>query len=189
MKIKPIWLLVILLVIIILLQRSCKSAPPASQPEVITKIETKYDTIVDSFPVYIPKWKTKVIYKIDTLEKVDTALVLGDYFSKYYYSDTLQKDSLTLIINDTINQNKIFSREVNYKLKYPTVTITKEIYPKKRQLYLGGNLVGNKEGIYYLGPGLIYKDKQDKIYNLGVGFDGGGKTTFNLGVYWKLGKK
>lgn len=179
------WLLVTILIIIILLQRSCKTVP-SNSPETITKIEWKYDTIKKEVPVYVPQWKTKTKYEIDTFVKIDTVKVLGDYYTKYFYSDTLADDSLNLVVNDTLFENKIYSREIDYRLIYPTKIITKEIYPQTRDFYIGGELVGNQQGVYYVGPKLIYKDKKNNGYGFGVGVGGDFKPVLNVGIYKKL---
>lgn len=186
MKIKLPYIIILILIIVIILQRSCKSIPSNSEP--IVTIETKYDTIEKEVPVYIPKWHTKIETKTDTLTKIDTVEVLGDYFSTYIYMDSIFNDSLKLYINDSISQNKIKSRQVNYSLIYPTTTIIKEYPIQKRELYYGLGIAGNSNSINSFGPKLLYKTKQGTSYGLGIGVNGDLKPIIGIDLYWKIGK-
>jgi hypothetical protein len=114
-------LLIVVLVIIIVFLRSC-SGRGAVEPEIITKIEIKYDTIQTIKETYVPKWKTKVVTEIvtetitetDTFQQpIDTLAILQDYYTKYFYQDTIEIDTIGYaIVNDTITKNSIFSRDV-----------------------------------------------------------------------------
>ena len=81
----------------IFLLRECDGGKEV-EPEIerIVKIETKYDTIVETVETYIPEYRTKVKWKTvhDTIEvhdtvPVDTLSILKDYFETYAYTDTL----------------------------------------------------------------------------------------------------
>ena len=116
-------LIIIGLIIVIFLLRECKGESKGApiEPATIVKIETKYDTIVETVETYIPEYRTKVKWKTvhDTIEvhdtiPTDTASILKDYFATYAYTDTLKTDSVTFVINDTISQNKIITRQFCY---------------------------------------------------------------------------
>ena len=184
-------LVIVVLVIVILLMRSCNGNSTPVEPTVITKIETKYDTIKKEVPVYIPKYIAKVEYIRDTIlekEPVDTLAILKDYFATYVYKDEQKLDSLNLTIIDSISQNKIFARTISYDLIYPTTTITKEIYLNNRELYWGLNLNGTSSQLNYFGGGLLYKTKKKQIYGLGIGFDQNLQPVLSGSLYWKIGK-
>ena len=61
--------LIAALIIIILLMRSCSGNSQPVEPKIITKIETKYDTITKEVPVYVPKYVQKIETRIDTIIK------------------------------------------------------------------------------------------------------------------------
>ena len=183
------------LIIVIYLQRSCNSSPIEIEPKVITKVETKWDTITIDKPIYVPKWKTKVItkYENDTILvriPIDTLAVLKDYYAKNVYVDEIVLDSLgTVIITDTITQNSIFSRQIQSNILIPTTTITEEHYINKREFYYGLGLQGRSDQIKYLGGELLYKDKKRQIYGLGLGINHEFKPVISGRMYWKFGKK
>jgi hypothetical protein len=57
----------------------------------------------------------------------------------------------------------------------------------KRQLFFG--LQGGfdkKEIVNYGGLGLLYKDKKDKVFNLGLGINSNKQPTIMGGVFWKI---
>ena len=183
-------LLIVVLVVIILLMRNCsKNITEVVDPIVITKVEIKYDTITRDVPAYIPKYITRIVTKTDTVtRKIDTASILEDYFATYVYEDKQALDSLTLTISDSISQNKIISRSLNYKLIYPTTTITNEIYLNNREFYWGVGLQGNMGQLNYLGTEFIYRTKKKQIYGVGVGVNQDFVPVISGRMYWKLGK-
>ena len=190
-------LIIIGLIIVIFLLRECRGEknPLPTEPITVVKIETKYDTIVETVPTYIPKYKTRVKWKTktvhDTIEihdtiPVDTASVLEEYFAAYAYTDTLKKDSVTFIINDTISQNKILSRGIKYNLVYPTTIIQTEREVNKRELYVGFGLGGDRQQISYAGSELILRTKKDKLYGVGIGVNNSFQPILTFKMNWKV---
>ena len=93
-----------------------------------------------------------------------------------------------MTIIDSISQNKIFSRSIEYDLIYPTTTITKEIYLNNRELYWGLDINGTADQLNYVGGGLIYRNRKKQIYGLGVGVDQNLQPVLSGRLYWKIGK-
>ena len=190
-------LIIIGLIIVIFLLRECRGekSPLPAEPVTVVRIETKYDTIVETVPTYIPKYKTRVKWKTktvhDTVEihdtiPVDTASVLEEYFATYAYTDTLKKDSVTFIINDTISQNKILSRGIKYNLVYPTTIIQTEREVNKRELYVGFGLGGDRQQISYAGSELILRTKKEKLYGVGIGINNSFQPILTFKMNWKV---
>lgn len=182
-------LLIIVLVVLLFLQRSC-SSDPIPDTKIVTKIEVKYDTINTVTKTYIPKWKTKIETIHDTFQAdIDTLAILKDYYTKYYYSDTLKIDTVGYaIINDTITQNFIAARKIKTNILIPTTTITKEIYLNENELYWGLGLQGRTDQINYLGGELLFRNKKKQVYGLGIGVNQDFKPVLSGRMYWKLGK-
>lgn len=182
-------LLIIVLVVLLFLQRSC-SSDPIPDTKIVTKIEVKYDTINTVTKTYIPKWKTKIETIHDTFQAdIDTLAILKDYYTKYYYSDTLKIDTIGYaIINDTITQNFIAARKIKTNILIPTTTITKEIYLNKNELYWGLGLQGRTDQLNYLGGELLFRNKKKQVYGLGIGVNQDFKPVLSGRIYWKLGK-
>lgn len=180
-------LVVLVLVVVILLQTKCGGN---TEPEVITttKIETKYDTIkVDSL-VYVPKWRTKVeVIRDEIPAEVDTLSILKDYYAKYIYIDTLDLDTFgTIVVKDTVTENKIKSRQFYSNIILPTTTITNTAYKNKRKLYSGVNLSGNREVINQIGVGFILKGKNSKLYGAGIGVNQNLQPIVTGSLYWEV---
>mgnify|MGYP003649584401 CR=1 FL=1 len=188
-------LIIIGLVIVIFLLRECKGESKGApiEPTTIVKIETKYDTIINTVETYIPKYRTEVKWKTvhDTVEihdtiPIDTMSVLKDYFKAYAYTDTLKKDSITVIINDTISQNRILARGIEYTLVYPTTIISKTKNINKRELYAGFGLGGNKQELSYAGGELLLRTKKEQIYGVGLGINNNFEPILMFKMSWKL---
>ena len=121
----------------------------------------------------------------------DTVRIMTDYMRTYAYSDTINVDSNTFVINDTISQNKIQSRGFEAKITEKTIltTITKAA-KAKNSLYLGfrGDL-SESNGLEVLSPGIMLNAKNKALIGLNVNIN----KNFNIGysgsVYFKIGKK
>ena len=121
----------------------------------------------------------------------DTIRIVSDYMRTYAYSDTINVDSNTFVINDTISQNKIQSRGFEAKITEKTIltTITKAA-KAKNSLYLGfrGDL-SESNGLEVLSPGIMLNAKNKALIGLNVNIN----KNFNIGysgsIYFKIGKK
>ena len=105
------------------------------------------------------------------------------------YSDTIKIDSIgKLIVKDTVWVNKLHGQRkifVDYKIPTITKTVTKFEEPK-RQLYIGGNILGNTNSLQSITPGILYKNKKDQIYQANIGIGNNGDIIYGLGLYWKI---
>ena len=203
-KIKDI--LIVVLIVIILLQKSCCGTNTPIETKVVTKTEIKYDTITNEIVSYVPKQVTRIVRDIDTLLKVDsiyitkydtifgdvvidTAKILEDYFALYVYSDSQDLDSVKFVINDTISQNKIVSRGVEYTFIRPTIRITEKHFISKREFFMGIGLGGNHQRLSYIGTQFNYKDKRRGLYGVGIGIDSDLQFVISGQILWKIGKR
>jgi hypothetical protein len=186
MKFKFEYIIIIVLVVALLLQRACNKNDIVTETTI--KTEIKWDTITKVTPEYIPKWKTRTEIDIDTFTvPIDTMAVLKDYYAIYAYSDTISTDSVKIVMNDSITQNKIKSRIVDYKIIYPTITITKETVIKKSQFYYGLGIGAGASNVN-IGPELLYKTKTDQAFGLGLGVNQNLQPSLSVRMYWKIGK-
>jgi len=188
--------IIIILVIIILFQRSCKNTIIPSYSS-NTKIDTlwihKTDTLIKKVPI-----KTIVYIKPDGPEytpgeNIDSCKTRFQYLLKQHikrtvYQDTIHLDSLgTIVIIDTVWLNKLGKRTIFKDYKIPIITKTTTIIKQSsRQVYIGGNLFGDKVGIQTITPGLIYKDRKDRVYQINVGINTNGTITYGVGMFWKI---
>jgi peroxiredoxin len=184
-------IIIIALVVIILLLNLCSpSSKTPPEDTIITTVKTEYKTIEKTYTVYVPKWKTKIITEIDSiLTPVDSAEILKDYFTKYSYIDTINIDTIgVLVVSDTIFNNKIASRQTYTNVKYPITTITNTIYTNKREFYAGVGVAGDPTQLSYAGLEVMYKNKKKQMYGLGVGVSQKLQPVFTGRLYWKIGK-
>jgi hypothetical protein len=175
------------------LYESCHSSSAVIES---VKTDTVYQTKVTT------RWKQGkdipyVIIATDTVHDSvryfvhDTVRIMTDYMRTYAYSDTINVDSNTFVINDTISQNKIQSRGFEAKITEKTIltTITKAA-KAKNSLYLGfrGDL-SESNSLEVLSPGIMLNAKNKALIGLNVNIN----KNFNIGysgsVYFKLGKK
>ena len=89
--------------------RQCSGDVTPVEPKVITKVETKWDTVNIVKEVYVPKWRTRIVKEIDSIlvnTPIDTLEVLKDYYAKNVFVDEISLDSLGIVtITDTIHKN------------------------------------------------------------------------------------
>ena len=181
-----------LVIVIILLQRcSGNHNETPTEPTIITKVETRYDTITKEVPTYIPKIVTKIVYNTDTLnivQPVDTAAILADYFATYIYHDIQDFDSLNIQITDSVSQNQIMARRVKYDLIYPTTVITQTQFINNREFYVGFGVTGTKQQLDYVGASILYRTKAKKVFGVGIGLDSELQPKISTQFLWNLGE-
>jgi hypothetical protein len=167
--------------------RTCTNPQP-SKPRTEIKVTTEYVPVTDTVPEYIPKWRDKIIIQIDSFkEPIDTTSILIDYYSKYFYKDTLNVDTFGfVIVNDTISRNKISSRIVEYNLLVPITTIEKTSYINEREWYIG--VGANINRLNYVGGELLYKNKKYQAYGLGIGVNNQLSPIISGRMYWRINK-
>jgi hypothetical protein len=128
------------------------------------KTETKYLVRVDSFIQYDKEYITM---------NIDTAAILADYYAKVFYSDTVKSKYGHIVIQDSVTQNRIASRQVSTDFKLP------EKVEKKGQMYFGltgGYNIADHKVMF--GPSLLYKTKNDAIYEAGLLGNSTGNAVF-----------
>jgi len=159
------------------------------------KTDTVYQTNVTT------RWKQGkdipyVIIATDTVHDSvrylvhDTIRIVSDYMRTYAYSDTINVDSNTFVINDTISQNKIQSRGFEAKITEKTIltTITKAD-KAKNTLYLGfrGDL-SESNGLEVLSPGIVLNVKNKALIGLNVDLGLNRQIRYGAGIYFKINK-
>jgi hypothetical protein len=157
-----------------------------------TNTDTLYKTNV------ITKWKKGKNIPYVIIDSVhdsvhitlhDTIRIISDYMRTYAYSDTINVDSNTFVINDTISQNMIQSRGFEAKITEKTIltTITKAA-KAKNTLYLGfrGDL-SESNGLEVLSPGIVLNVKNKALIGLNVDLGLNRQIRYGLGVYFKIG--
>jgi hypothetical protein len=182
-------LLIVVLAVLLVLQRSCSSTPQV-EPTVITEVVTHWDTVKVKTTEYVPKIVEKIVVDIDTFSTpIDTVLVLKDYYAKYFYTDTIQIDTLgSIVINDTITRNLISMRDVQSNIFIPTTTITNTIYLYKREFFGGISVGGNPQMIQNINGEFLYVNKKRNAYGFGVGLNPDFQPIYTVRMYWKIGK-
>jgi len=217
-------ILILVLIGVILLMRACSGdvEPPKDIVKVDGKdyelLSQKIDTVfvekIVEVKKYVPKYVDRVVEKvIEIPADVDSLKIIEDYYSKYIVKDTLKLDyefapEITIdsvgtkpnptlgfgILTDTISQNQIVSRNIQWNFQVPTIYNTKVVKElPKRQFYYGIGAGFNK--IDFIGSakfGVLYKDKKDKVYGLDLGVLNSNNTvTPYIGgsLYWKISFK
>jgi hypothetical protein len=184
------YIVIVVLVVVIILMRSCGNVD--SKETTYVKTDTIYketkDTITKDVKVFSVKYvpvKEYIFKSIDTCNK--------EYNRQTVYRDTIKLDSIGDIkIIDTVFQNRLGKRTIfkDYKIPLVTKTVTIiEAQQPNRQLYIGGNLFGDRRSLHMITPGLFYKDRKDRVYQLSVGVNFDGTLTYGLGTYWKINLK
>lgn len=162
--------------------------------------EIRIDTFVvrgKSDTVYVPQVTTittvkyKPFWRHDTLETfeiiivpTDTVAILKDYFATRFYADTQIVKRGTVIIQDSVTQNRIVSRRLQTFL-HDTTIVQKIILtqPKKFILYLDLQAMGNrKELLNGAGAGLSLKGRNDMQYGAGIWWLNQKQTFYSLKV-------
>lgn len=179
----------------------CREDKPTVNAVQVTAIDTQYirhtdtltQTITKPYAVYRPS-KTQVDSFI-AFEPLpfDTAAFLQTYFGEAYYRDTTETQYGSIIIEDTLHQNRIAGRRVLTDFTIPTTTITQEKSveaPKRNQVYFTLTATGSQNlPLEYLGAGFLLKTKTDAAWHLNSLLDAKGGVHVQFGRSWKISFK
>lgn len=194
------YILIAVLIAVILIQRGCDPLKDTDQPSVKVETDTvwkrTHDTVFKDVKVVERIFVKPEGVDYSAGETLDTCKarfenLLKEHLVRTIYSDTLELDSLgTIVVRDTVWLNKLYGKRSyikDYKIPYVTKTVTvTQLEKPKRQVYVGGNIFGGKNSVELLAPGLIYKDKKDRVYQANVGINFDGTVNYGLGLYWKI---
>jgi len=198
MKSTNLYILILGLVIVILLQRTgctyIPKHPPLPKTDTVIEYLKVHDTVPGK-PILLKAkkdtiWRDSIQYKPDT----SYAGLLKQYNSlddKYFTEHIFKTDYKlgtygTASVYDTVVANMIIGNSIAYNVTIPEkiVTITKT-QPAVRQLFIGGGLFGNQiNPINSAHVGLLYKDRQDRVFGVNVGYNG--QLVYGFSTYWKI---
>lgn len=193
--------MILCLIIIILLLRMCDGESNEVKKGDTIKVNGKKYEVVDhrrdttyitrDSIVYKKGKDIKVEVKVPVYipANVDTQEILKDYFSRRFYIDTLDLGQKSfVIVKDTITENKILSRVFESSITERIISDTLFLVePPKRQMFIGFQMGFDKKDIInYGGLSLLYKDKKDKIFGLGLGINSNGQPTIMGNMNWKI---
>lgn len=186
---KPFNIAVFLLLIIVLCFQTCDYLNKQAFKNDKSHIDTVFVKSNDHWhelPVEVP-----VPYKVEvpgapgatiTIPAViDSLAVVLDYYSKRFYQDSLENDSIKLRLSVTTFKNKVIDWKVFYKWIAPTMVI-KETKTVERQLaFIGVDVFGNGQqfGVF---PSLYFDTKRGMV---GYGYDPI-NNFHKVGVYGKV---
>tara|TARA_R110000868_G_scaffold14426_1_gene67108 strand:- start:5062 stop:5712 length:651 start_codon:yes stop_codon:yes gene_type:complete len=197
------YVVVAFILFLIFIPKKCTCDNDVEEPTIEVKTDTIWKTVHDtitkevkvlSYKYVIPKGEEyKSSENIDSCNR-RLATLVKKHTKLSIYQDTItfkeQGVKGNLIIRDTVWLNKFKGkRQYINNLEFPTitntVTITKPADPV-RQLYMGGNIFGNSESLSGLTPGILYKDRKDRIYMLNLFIGRDGALVGGVGYYHKI---
>ncbi len=100
------------------------------------------DTVIVNLPpqtINFPAGQPINIINQAIPSKVDTGAILRAFFSEITYLDSVDTDTLKIVLKEVISQNKIVSRELTHRLKIPITRIT-NVYHRPSMLLVGGSV-------------------------------------------------
>jgi hypothetical protein len=161
-------ILIIILTIIILVQALFlyNKQPETVVDNNVIVTDTSYVEIPKEIIKYIPK-KEIVEVPIYIEDNIDTLSILKEYYSVYFYSDTVNVLTYgNIIIQDTLTKNNIVFREIIPNLTIPVITtvITNNVYTKSKSHYY----IGAQVGVDLFAPTAYFQDKKGSLYGVGV---------------------
>lgn len=181
-KIPIAWYIIIVLTGYIIFLKSCEKKCPEAPKTFVIKRDTTVVTVTETVH---DKPKPFIIQKpVYYPEHIDTAKIINDYLSRVAYRDTAKNKYGYVLIIDTLTENKIATRQVDFHLDLPLVTVTEMVKPRN-QVYGGLELGGAKTYVSF-GPMLLLKTKTDKLYWLGASYTSQNDFYFHAGSAWKI---
>lgn len=190
---------VILILSAILIWNGCN--PPKPEHVTVTTIDTEWIYSTDTqwlpAPVVAKETAKAAPAKLQPSANCDSLKGQYNYLSQNYflqrvYLDTLTKDSIRLILGDTVENNRITGRMAMWDIKYPQVNKTETTTtttPPRGQLYLGAGagLILPVDSPAIMGNvSLLYKSKKDRITSVTYGMDTRNNKYVEVRKYFKI---
>jgi len=192
------YLLVIVILGIVVFFQKCDSSSqvaPAPKIDTIVNYIEVHDTVKGKTKFVKGEkdtlWMDSLVYAPDTSypKLLEQYKALGDkHFSTNIFKSEFELGQYgKATVTDTVKGNQLISSGLSYTLSIPekTITIEKQA-PPKRQIYLGFGVYGTKinpiDGVFVGG---VYKDRQDRLSGVSVGYDNG-QINFGLSSFWKI---
>ena len=158
---------------------------PDQEPSgTITKVETRFDTVER-----LVKIPGKSFTRIDSVfvatnQTIDTAAILKQFNYAYLVSDTFRNSELAIVTLDSVYQNQITARSLQYKILRPDSIITKEITSYRNRLYAGIGLVSSTQ-LTGLNPKILFTHKQGIALDAGV-IIGPSRPGFSCSIFFSI---
>jgi hypothetical protein len=210
MKLNTNQILIAGLILIVLLLATCTTCQRTKINDlkkdcgkVITKVER--DTIykTDSFtstsyipqPYAVERTVTKEIQlpgkEVLVLAPIDSAAILKDYLSSYYYKDRLQTEYGFIDVSDTISKNRTAGRSWKANFSIPVVKETITVQEKKRNSVWVGLIAQGNNATYLQSGGvsLMLQNKRNTAFEVGALTDLSGNLNYQAGIKFKLSLK
>jgi hypothetical protein len=154
---------------------------------ILVPVQGEKILVPQPYAVYYPRTvevEKEVPITVYIPEKVDTIEILNEYFAARLYSDTLATKYGNVVVNDTIAENRIKGRSLNYDFGLPVVTRQITLREEKRTVaFVGAGIWGNQSSLLYgTEVNLSLKNKQDKIFSLKGMLDRHGNVVYGFGV-------
>ena len=92
---------------------------------------------------------------------VDTGAILKAFFREVTYLDSLDNDTVKIVLKEVISENAVRSREISWRLKMPLTTVV-NTYAEKRGQVLFGGVATFRDGIS-IAPSIGYRNKKDNV--------------------------
>ena len=164
---KEIIIIILLLLIGGVVLNKCSSS---KKPIIVSEVtDTTYIEVEKLVENYIPVVEKEYIHITDTLyindttiiregipfTTADTLAIVNEFFKKKQYVDSLETDYGYVIVEDTIWQNRIYSRNWKYNFSIPEITTTKTVMFEDNpfKLYVGAD---TRIGFSETNGGILY---------------------------------
>lgn len=139
------------------------------------KADTQYvpEIIGVTNTIHVTKYLHDTLTEFEVrIDPTDTAAILQRFYQKVFYSDTQNvKTYGSIIIQDSVTQNRITSRRLQTNLSIPEVTKTITLRDRRTIGYIGFSAMGDPDNIIYaLGADFSLKLKNDKIFSIGANY-------------------
>jgi len=167
-----------LLLYILYLQSCTRTECPKQRTETVT-ITVPGDTVFTEIKRYVPVPKYITQTQIDTV--IDSVRIIEDYHSIVTYSDTIHQSEVELIINDTLQYNRISARDIMLKNTRPIQVEQHFPETSRFKLFLGASAGGGADMFNAtLDVNVVHQDKF--LYGYSYGVDG----THWVRLGWKI---
>jgi hypothetical protein len=196
-----IYVLIITALVLLLVNTCNKKAVPC--PEIVEtipflqkdykEINPATDTSLHSAPVGKVIRKVKPI-KIIPVELPDTGGyslpwkddIIKNHYSKKYYRQEYKDSAMSIIVTDTVSENEITYRKIDYLRLLPDRNFNVVTAKKRNIIFVGAQVGSSIDKFTDIGPNIAWMNKKERIIFIHYNVLDAQKSNLTIGGYWPV---
>lgn len=112
--------------------------------------------------------------------------IIKNYFSKKYYRQEYVDSAMNIIVTDTVSENEITYRKVDYLRLLPDRNFNVVTAKKRNIIFVGAQVGSSIDKFTDIGPNIAWMNKKERIIFVHYNVLDAQKSNLTIGGYWPV---